>query len=270
MYTLNTKKYKKASIFFGIIFLLIILFFPSVYNFLSFSRYYDVRIEAKMQSIPYVNEKDKKRQKNIYYYEVNGKEYQYTKDARYKSSEENTFPTKIIYCNSKNLSNCTVTNPIIFYLMISFTFITILGIWLFFLFITVREIRILRLMRQLEKNAILIKDHPYKLVNNSLIKFSAFDKAIVNYQLPSGKTMKLEGEIRMIYHPMSYEESPYDVNEKKIDLLIDKDNPKKYIMDCNINPIKESTKKKQILFQHSNLTTAKNSVINELEKIFRR
>lgn len=240
MYAINTNKYKKASFFFGAIFLLMISFFPFVYNFLSFSLYYDLKVDSKVNATMYVNEKDKKMKKSVYTYKINGKEYQYIKDTKYKNENLSKIKNEKLYCNSSNPSNCTTTNPIVFFIIVSIIFVILLGIWLFFLYVTIREIKIIQKIKKLQENGILIKKHPYQLVNDAKIKFSAFDKAILNYTLPSGKTIQLQGEIRMIYQTMSYEDSPYDANEKKIDLLIDEKNPRIFVLDSNINRTKEN------------------------------
>ena len=228
MYDINIKKYKKSATIYGIIFLCIIGFFPFIYNLLSFSLYYDTKIDSKMKSFTYVDDKNKKMQKNIYYYEVKGNNYQYVRDIKNKNNTSENYKDVVIYCNSKD---------IIFFLMISFSFFTIIGIWLFFLYLTIREINVIKRINKLQKNGKLIKDYPYKLVNNAKLKFSAFDRALVNYEVEKGKSISLQGEIRTIYQTMSYEDSPYDFNEKKIDILIDEDDPTTYVLDCNINNI---------------------------------
>jgi hypothetical protein len=164
----------------------------------------------------------------IYAYEVDGKPYSCTSNvsSSFKPSQE-SIP---IYYDSKDPSRCmsdyskNVDWFILVFLIIPAVFIAI-G-WIFIHKTNVR----VRQVEALNQTGKLVKGLPYRLENSNIeINNRPLMKIVVDYRLPTGETITLEGDPR-------YDRKNED-EDGLVDLVIDESNPKNYYLDFEINRV---------------------------------
>lgn len=230
MYDINTKYVKKGRNFwlifliFGLAFMLI---FGSVYisSYLKLKSLDASTTSTKVEISSHISD-GTTMYSPIYYYEVNGIEYSCS-----SNSSSSVYPgtdNKTVYYDSKEPLKCMSE-----YTKNSNKFMLI-GVFLPIIFILIGVVGIhkvnkrLKVIKSLNINGKLVKNLPYHMeetgmvVNNKRIL-----KPIVEYTLPSGSVITLEGDAR--------HDKKLSDEDGLVDLLIDENNPSNYFIDFEIN-----------------------------------
>lgn len=232
MYNINYKNIKKGYGFYipflilGLIFVLLLSCFAFQGQVRKF--FMDSEVKAYNVEIDKIKSSNSTTFKPIYYYIVNDVEYIYstpfsTNIAVSSMTEKNT-----IYYKKTNPSSCVseyeTTIHIGYLIFIPFFLIfPIVGI------IGIKNIKKnIKRIKWLAENGTLIKGLKYELVNTNKRVNGAPLRAIqVDYELPSGSTIKLTGDDR-------YDFKTFDA-DGLVDLLIDSNDPTNYYIDFEIN-----------------------------------
>ncbi len=164
----------------------------------------------------------------IYTYEVDGK--QYTCKSNVSSSIRPGTDNKTIYYDSRNPSLCvseyTKGNNWLFLLFMLMPTIFIVIGWIFIHKTNVR----VKKVEALNQTGKLVKGLPYRLEQSNIeINERPLMKIVVDYRLPNGETVQLEGDPR-------YDRKESD-EDGKVDLVIDEQDPKNYFIDFEINRV---------------------------------
>ena len=226
----NVKKGKKFNWIFigaGLIFLVIMLaiFFSSIFARNS--------LDAETQSI----HTDPNRHEDsdgdtvyspIFTYEVDGK--QYTCASGVSSSIGPGEEPRTIHYNSKNPSECmsdyseNINWLLIIFAVLPAIFITLGAVWNHKISKRVKQIE------ALNQTGKLVKNLPYRLESSNIeVNGHPIMKIVVDYHMPNGQTVTLEGDPR-------YDRKESD-EDGRVDLVIDESDPKNYYLDFEINRI---------------------------------
>lgn len=231
MYDISLKNLKKGRllpiifILGGIVFSIIVSFFP--YLIVHNNNEYDEStMSTKVEVTPYRDNEGNKRYSQIFYYEVDGKEYSCNSgiSRNYAPSTKN----KKVYYDSTWPSSCLTTpEKSISYIFLIFILIPIRGIY-----VGVRDLKKvnkkIKEVIDLNQYGKLVKNLPYKLedarvfINNVQLK-----RIVVDYTLPDGSRTTLYGEPRY--------DKKYIDDDMMVDLIIDENDPSKYFIDLEIN-----------------------------------
>ena len=164
----------------------------------------------------------------IFTYEVDGKQYTCASGA--SSSIGPGDEPRTIHYDSKDPSKCMSDyNENINSLLLIFTLLPII-----FIVIGVRmNMKVAKRVKQIEalnQTGKLVKNLPYHLEQSNIeINNQPIMKIVVDYRLPSGEVLKLEGDPR-------YDHKSEDA-DGLVDLVIDEQDPKNYYLDFEINRI---------------------------------
>ena len=228
-YKINYKNARK-NFTLPIIFLLIGIVFIVIIsvigiNFKNKDNKLDAQINA--QNIEWVEDRDDDgiTYKPVYYYEIDGLEY--TCSSNVSSNSKNA--KGIVYFNTNNPSECLTdyekSNSKIFlvFMILPIVFIIIGGV------ILIKNIKKIRVMKQLATNGILVKGIPYELVyTNITVNNNRLQAISINYKFPNGEVRTLKGL------PL-YKGSMHNYDSGLCDLLYDPSNYDNYYIDFEIN-----------------------------------
>ena len=164
----------------------------------------------------------------VYVYEVDGKEYKCTSrtSSNIYPSEEN----KMVKFNSKAPGSCMTeydkgSNMILLVFMIIPIVCIAIGIGTF-----VKGNKRIKIINELQTTGKLVKNLPYRMENTgTVINGVPIQKPVVDYVLPNGTTVTLDGDARNDRKKMDA--------DGMVDLLIDPNNPENYYIDFEINRI---------------------------------
>lgn len=231
MYQINYKNLKKGYSFYGI-FLIVGLIFTILFLWLMYGpsiKKLSMDGEVKAYEVDVRISGSGKMRSAIYYYEVDGKKYDYTviPDSMTVSSQK--FKEKnTIYYNSNDPSECIseyeVTqydaNILFIIFILIFPIIGLKGI--------INNKKRIDKVKNLAQNGTLIKNLKYELVRTGMKVNGRKVMAIqVEYELPSGSVIKLTGDPR--YDFKSHDADGY------VDLLIDLNDIDNYYIDFDIS-----------------------------------
>lgn len=164
----------------------------------------------------------------IFTYEVDGKQYTCASGA--SSSIGPGDEPHTIHYDSKNPSKCMSDyNENINSLLLIFSLLPII-----FIVIGARmNMKLAKRVKQIEtlnQTGKLVKNLPYHLEQSNIeVNNQPIMKIVVDYRLPSGEVLKLEGDPR-------YDHKSEDA-DGLVDLVIDEQDPKNYYLDFEINRI---------------------------------
>lgn len=235
MYDINTKNLKKGIfehftfLVFGMIFI-VLIFGDTAIQFIKHLSMDSKTIGTRAELPNEGNIKEGKDFNALFYYKVNGHEYFCYKEETYSSTKYYDSNATIEY-DSKNPSKCMVE-----YEEISIADIIILLIIssapLILAIVSVNNmiklINRIRMAKWLNENGKLIKDLPYKLERTGIkIYGKRMRKPVINYSLPDGKVLELEGDLRY--------DNKLSGDDEFVDLVIDENNPNNFFIDYDIN-----------------------------------
>lgn len=227
-YKINYKNAKKNFILpiifivVGLIFLVIIGMFGS--NFKNKNNKLDAQINA--DNIEWVEDRDDDgiTYKPVYYYEIDGVEYTCSSNI----SSNSRSAKGIVYFNTNNPSECLTdyekSNSKLFLvvMILPVVFIIIGGV------ILIKNIKKIRIMKQLATNGILVKGIPYELVyTNITVNGRSIQAISINYKFPDGSVRNLKGL------PL-YNIDINNIDSGLCDLLYDPSNYDNYYIDFAI------------------------------------
>lgn len=235
MYDINTKNLKKGIfehftfLVFGIIFIALI-FGDTAIQFIKHLSMDSKAIGARAELPNEGNIKEGKDFNALFYYKVNGHEYFCYKKETYSSAKYYD-SNAIIEYDSKNPSKCMVEYEkisiadIIVLLIISSIPLTLIVVSVINMIKLRNRVRIVKILNQ---NGKLIKNLPYKLERTGIkIYGKRMHKPVINYSLPDGKVLELEGDLRY--------DNKLSGDDEFVDLVIDESNPQNYFIDFEIN-----------------------------------
>lgn len=231
MYDIDYKNLKKGYRF-GIPFFLVGLLFVVIGIFICFGgmikkTQLDSEVEAyEVDPGKHRDSEDGIMYSPIYYFEVDGESYQcgITGSSSIAVSSKN----KMVYYDSEDPNNCVTdyeTSPSI----VMFIFPLMGAVFCFIGFKQMKNVsdRIKR-MKKLATNGTLYKGLKYDLVESGMaVNGIPVLCPQVDFQLPSGSTIKLTGDAR-------HDGRTYDA-DGLVDLLIDPTDPSLYYIDFEIN-----------------------------------
>ena len=233
MYDIDTKNIRKSKKFFAIFIIAGVIFAAIMLGIFIASLFKQSTLDSTTTSISvdengHLDSDDDYVYSPIYTYEVDGK--QYTCKSNVSSSIRPGSENKTIYYDSKDPSQCMSeytkgTNSfILIFTIIPAIFIIIGGI-----FIHKTNVRVKK-VEALNQTGKLVKGLPYRLEQSNIeVNDRPLMKIVVDYRLPSGETVQLEGDPRY-----DHKESDED---GKVDLVIDEQDPKNYFIDFEINRV---------------------------------
>ena len=226
----NVKKGKKFNWIFigaGLVFLaiMLVIFFCNIFARDS--------LDAETQSIS----TDPNRHEDsdgdtvyspIFTYEVDGKQYTCTSGTSSSISPGNE--PRTIHYDSKNPSKCMSDySENINWLFLLFAILPAI----FIIIGASMNSKIAKRVKQIEalnQTGKLVKNLPYRLESTNIeINNRPLMKIVVDYRLPTGETITLEGDPR-------YDRKNED-EDGLVDLVIDESNPKNYYLDFEINRV---------------------------------
>ncbi len=231
MYDINLTNIKKGNkmyyLLLGIgIVVLIILMFVIVNNYLTAKQMDASTTSTKVVVNSELDNDGKTMYSPTYYYVVNGQEY--TCSSSSSSSKNPGTSNKKVYYETSNPSNCLTeysksSNKMIYILTI--IPLVLIALSIFELSKASKRIKAIKKLNQTGK---LVKNLPYRLEDaNMEINGVSIQKIVVDYTLPTGSTITLEGDPR-------YDRKVGDA-DGLVDLVIDENDPSNYFLDFEIN-----------------------------------
>ena len=233
MYDINTKNVKKSYKFYAIFIIAGVLFAAIMLGIFIAGIVSQNSLDSSTTSTRVsINETKDSDGDNMYspdyYYEVDNKEYKCSTNvsSSVKPDEKGT----TVYYDSKDPSKCRteyengVNGFLLLFLILPAVFIVI-GI----VFINKTKKRV-KVINDLNQNGKLVKNLPYHLEESNIsVNDVPLMKIVVDYRLPNGQVVKLEGDPR-------FDRKDSD-GDGKVDLVIDEANPENYYLDFEINRI---------------------------------
>ena len=231
MYDINFKNLKKGRKF-GLVFLFVGIIFLVIFGALLFGPIIkklslDGEVEAyNIEINSHVDSEGSTMYSPIYYYSVDG--VNYTCSSSMSSSFKPKENERTVWYDVNNPSNCVseYDGEINLFVML-FLIIPVIAIYIGFK--KVREVnKRINVVKHLNQIGKLVKGIPYTLESTGMsVNDRSVLKPVVNYQLPNGNFVRLEGDPR------------HDFKERDedglVDMLIDEENPELYYIDLEIN-----------------------------------
>ena len=230
MYDINTKYVKKGRNFY-LIFIIFGLAFMSIFGGVYINSYLKLKsldsstTSTRVEINSHLDD-GTTMYSPIYYYEINGIEYSCS-----SNSSSSIYPgtdNKKVYYDSKEPLKCMTE-----YSKNSNKFLLI-GVFLPIIFILIGCLSIhkvnkrLKIIKYLNMNGKLVKNLPYHMEETGMVvNNKRIFKPIVEYTLPSGSVITLEGDAR--------HDKKLSDEDGLVDLLIDENNPSNYFIDFEIN-----------------------------------
>ncbi len=231
MYDINLKNVKKGKNMYYIFLtvgILVFVILTSIYVGIKINFYsLDSNVlSSKVVVNSYTNDEGRIMYSPIYYYEVDGKNYEC--NSNLSTSKHPGTENKLVYFESKNPYNCmsevskNSNNFVLIFYVIPVVFIS-LGV------ILIRKInKRIKIITELNKNGKLIKNLPYRLENTNVsVNGIAIQRLVIDFTLKNGTVITLRGDGR-------YDKKHFD-HDGMVDLLIDENNPENYYIDFEIN-----------------------------------
>ena len=230
MYDINLKNVKKGKGFHRGFLFVGILFFAIMVGVLVSNILREKKMDAEVMSsrveIRESRDSDGTMYSPVYYYEVDGIEYECTSSA--SSSSRPSTENKKIKFESEQPSSCfspydkSSNTLIIIFLIIPIVFILI-GIF------NINKInKKIKMIKELNNTGKLVKNLPYRMETSGM-RVNNVDilKPVVDYKLPNGTILQLTGDPR---HDRKNQDA-----DGMVDLIIDENNPDNYFIDFEIN-----------------------------------
>ena len=230
MYDINLKNVKKSINFYSLFFIVglifLIIFGGVILSDIKKEKSMDSEVMSDRVEIDERRSSDGTMYSPVYYYKVNGEEYKCTIGS--STSNRPSTENKIIKFKSDDPSYCIPEGG-----SIGLLFIIIgLGIPIIFISVavlnTIKVIKRIKTIKQLNETGKLVKNLPYHMeATGASINGRQIMKPVVNYTLPNGTLLLLDGDPR---HDRKHADA-----DGMIDLVIDLNNPDNYFLDFEIN-----------------------------------
>lgn len=231
MYDINLTNIKKGNKFYylffilGLIFLIVIVGF-TISNYLTSKELDASTTSTKVVVNSHLDNDGTTMYSPTYYYVVNGQEY--TCSSGSSSNKNPGTNNKKVYYEASNPSNCMTefaksnNKFLILFIIIPVVFIG-LSVYQFR-----KNSQKIKAIKKLNQTGKLVKNLPYRLENTNInVNGVSIQKIVVDYTLPTGSTITLEGEPR-------YDHKLGDA-DGLVDLVIDENDPSNYFLDFEIN-----------------------------------
>lgn len=231
MYDIDTSNVKKGIKFFLMfllagVFLLGILLAILIMNIINYKSLDSEIVPNHIEINTYKNSDGDTMYSPIYYYNIRGKEYKCSSQGG--SSIMPSTKNRKVYFDSKNPTRCMTDYSrgnnkwILLFLLLPIVFIGTA------VYNIIKVNKRIKLINNLNTTGKLVKNLPYRLENTGM-SFNGIQiqKPVVDYTLPSGTTINLQGDPR-------HDKKVAD-KDGMVDLVIDEANPNNYFIDFEIN-----------------------------------
>lgn len=231
MYDIDTSNVKKGIKFFLMfllagVFLLGILLAILIMNIINYKSLDSEIVPNHIEINTYKNSDGDTMYSPIYYYNIRGKEYKCSSQGG--SSIMPSTKNRKVYFDSKNPTRCMTDYSrgnnkwILLFLLLPIVFIGTA------VYNIIKVNKRIKLINNLNTTGKLVKNLPYRLENTGM-SFNGIQiqKPVVDYTLPSGTTITLQGDPR-------HDKKVAD-KDGMVDLVIDEANPNNYFIDFEIN-----------------------------------
>lgn len=231
MYDIDTSNVKKGIKFF-LMFLLVGIFFLGILlailimNIINYKSLDSEIMSNHVEINAYKDSDGDTMYSPIYYYNIRGKEYKCSSQGG--SSIMPSTKNRKVYFDSKNPTRCMPDYSrgnnkwILLFLLLPIVFIGTA------VYNIIKVNKRIKLINNLNTTGKLVKNLPYRLENTGM-SFNGIQiqKPVVDYTLPSGTTITLQGDPR-------HDKKVAD-KDGMVDLVIDEANPNNYFIDFEIN-----------------------------------
>ncbi len=231
MYDIDTSNVKKGIKFFLMflfagVFLLGILLAILIMNIINYKSLDSEIVPNHIEINTYKDSDGDTMYSPIYYYNIRGKEYKCSSQGG--SSIMPSTKNRKVYFDSKNPTRCMTDYSrgnnkwILLFLLLPIVFIGTA------VYNIIKVNKRIKLINNLNTTGKLVKNLPYRLENTGM-SFNGIQiqKPVVDYTLPSGTTINLQGDPR-------HDKKVAD-KDGMVDLVIDEANPNNYFIDFEIN-----------------------------------
>lgn len=231
MYDIDTSNVKKGIKFFLMflfagVFLLGILLAILIMNIINYKSLDSEIVPNHIEINTYKDSDGDTMYSPIYYYNIRGKEYKCSSQGG--SSIMPSTKNRKVYFDSKNTTRCMTDYSrgnnkwILLFLLLPIVFIGTA------VYNIIKVNKRIKLINNLNTTGKLVKNLPYRLENTGM-SFNGIQiqKPVVDYTLPSGTTINLQGDPR-------HDKKVAD-KDGMVDLVIDEANPNNYFIDFEIN-----------------------------------
>ena len=231
MYDIDTSNVKKGIKFF-LMFLLVGIFFLGILlailimNIINYKSLDSEIVPNHIEINTYKDSDGDTMYSPTYYYNIRGKEYKCSSQGG--SSIMPSTKNRKVYFDSKNPTRCMTDYSrgnnkwILLFLLLPIVFIGTA------VYNIIKVNKRIKLINNLNTTGKLVKNLPYRLENTGM-SFNGIQiqKPVVDYTLPSGTTITLQGDPR-------HDKKVAD-KDGMVDLVIDEANPNNYFIDFEIN-----------------------------------
>ena len=231
MYDIDTSNVKKGIKFFLMflfagVFLLGILLAILIMNIINYKSLDSEIMSNHVEINTYEDSDGDTMYSPTYYYNIRGKEYKCSSQG--SSSIMPSTKNRKVYFDSKNPSRCMTDYSrgsnkwILLFLLLPIVFISVA------VYNIIKVNKRIKLINELNTTGKLVKNLPYRLENTGMsINGVQIQRPVVDYTLPSGTTITLQGDPR-------HDKKVAD-KDGMVDLIIDEANPNNYFIDFEIN-----------------------------------